>query len=159
LNRPVDLPSCIDPTGPISGHTLVEDVWIGPDRVAGIDAAGARARSTRFVFVLAALASVLGRASGQADLSIKVSVSGRARGFGRTFGWFANDVMIRVRDASGGRDRVLPAVRETWLDSLDHQLVPYPLVQRCVEPDRLITAYRPVTIGLNARVAPARLRL
>jgi len=157
VNRPVDLPYCLSPTGPISGHTLVEDAWVGADAAAALTVRCARARTTRFVYVLAAFLSVLARASGQCDLSVKVSVHGRPPGYERTVGWFANDVVLRVRDAGGGRDLTLPRVRAAWLDALEHQLVPYPLVLRCVEPERRITDHRPATVGCNARTVPLRL--
>jgi hypothetical protein len=132
----------------------MEEMPVGAPSRGGLATFAARHRCTVFTVVLAAIFAGLRRASGQSDLSIRVSVNGRPDGFAETIGWFANDTVVRVESVAPTLIESLPFVREAWVGALEHQLVPYSLVMKCVEADKLIRTHRPTTVTLNARVLP-----
>lgn len=150
VNRAVPLPFCRDPRGPLSGDVRTVSFDGGPALAAATAAAAARARATPFVLLLATLYGVLAEVTGERDLSVRVRVHGRPHGHERTVGLFADDVVLRVRDA---RDPA--AVRAAWLRTLPHQLVPYARVVERVEPDLLVRDHRPAEVSVSAPSLPS----
>ncbi|MEV4414359.1 condensation domain-containing protein [Catellatospora sp. NPDC049609] len=87
------------------------------------------ARCTRFMVLLAALHVLLSRASGQVDFAVGIPVAGVGRTrpeLARLVGLFNNALALRC-DLSGDPSfrEILAATRETVIDALDHQDLPW----------------------------------
>ena len=92
--------------------------------------------ATLFMGVLAALASVLARYSGQEDIAVGAPVAGRTRvEFEGAVGLFFNTIVLRI-DLSGNPSfrEVLRRARETSLEAFTHQELPF---------ERVVDAARP----------------
>ena len=118
--------------------------------------------ATLFMTLLAAFQAVLGRYSGQQDLTVGVPIAGRNRteieGF---IGFFVNMLVLRC-DLSGNptfRD-LLRRVREVVLEAYAHQDLPFERLVKELRPKRT-TSYSPlfqVVFGMdNTPAAPAKL--
>ena len=97
-----------------------------------------RHRTTPFVVLLAAYAVLLARLSGQDDLAIGTPVSGRTRpDVEDTVGLFVNTLALRC-DLGGTPcfTELVARVRQSTLDAIDHQEVPFDHVVHAVVPDR-----------------------
>jgi hypothetical protein len=111
-----------------------------------------RARMTPLAVRVAALLAATARVTGASDLSARVAVAARPRGWERTVGVFANDVVLRMRAAGAAFDAVLAEARGVWLAALAHQHVPYALVRECVSPGLRVDDHRPPEMTV---IAPA----
>jgi hypothetical protein len=102
-------------------------------------AALARAEGiTLYMVLVAAWAVVLSRASGQRDLVLGTAVAGREpAGLDDLVGCFINLLPLRVRLAPATRFRALVRqVRETTLDALAHQALPFEQLVDDLQPPR-----------------------
>ncbi len=97
--------------------------------------------ATRFVVLLAGLAALLGRYSGQDDLTVGAPVAGRDRPeLEGLIGLFVNTLVLRA-DLAGGigfRD-LLARLRETVLDAHAHQELPFERLVEALAPRREVS--------------------
>jgi amino acid adenylation domain-containing protein len=96
------------------------------------------ADTTPFVVMVAALAAVLHRASGQDDVAIGTAVANRERPETEPLiGFFVNLLVLRL-DLAGGPtfEALVERARETSLSALDHQDVPFEKVVEALAPER-----------------------
>jgi hypothetical protein len=122
--RPIALPFYRDTSGAL-GPVLGTSVSFVVDK-AEIAAARRHARSTEFIFLLAAAASAAGSVTSQDDLTFQVVAAGRGANYARTFGWFGNQVPVRLTRAGLDDPAVAFATaRETWLDVLPNEVTPW----------------------------------
>jgi hypothetical protein len=157
-NRPVLLPFLRDPTGPLSGVVERVSARFTAEERNRLSTMAAGLRTTLFLLLTAGIAAVLARESGDPDVTLRVPTDGRPPGFGRTVGWFANLVHLRLpRAGTGDLAAVAGHTRAVWAAQLRHHDTPYDLVLSGVEPDRRIRGYRPAVVTVNAvrPVAPA----
>lgn len=92
---------------------------------------------TVFMALLAGLADVLGRWSGQQDVVIGVPVAGRtAAGTGGLIGFFVNTLPIRMAAGSGGSGlgEALGRARRATLDGFAHAEAPFDVLVRELQP-------------------------
>ncbi|WP_282781715.1 non-ribosomal peptide synthetase, partial [Nocardia sp. CC201C] len=118
------------------GATL--HVTVAPSVVAGLHDT-ARARGvTVFMIVHAALAVVLSRLSGSADIAVGSPVAGRgAAELDGLVGMFVNTVVLRTRiDESATIADLLAAVRDVDLEAFAHAEIPFEQVVEAVDPPR-----------------------
>ncbi|MFJ6573339.1 amino acid adenylation domain-containing protein [Streptomyces sp. NPDC091292] len=97
-----------------------------------------RLRVTPFVLTLAAYAALLGRLTGGDDLLIGTPVGGRLRSeLDPVIGYFVTTLPVRA-DLSGGPafDRLVERVRDSVLDLLSHQEVPFESLVEELAPER-----------------------
>jgi len=69
---------------------------IGPDTLARLKALARSRRGTLYVTLLAAFQTLLHRYTGQEDFAVGSPAAGRPRGFGRTYGYFTNPLVMRA---------------------------------------------------------------
>ena len=99
-----------------------------------------RARATTpFVILLSAFAALLHRVTGETDFIVGSPVSGRVQPeLAPIIGMFVNTIMLRI-DCSGNPTfgQLVGRVRETVLDALDHQEIPYDRLVEMLAADRV----------------------
>jgi amino acid adenylation domain-containing protein len=102
---------------------------IGPHPLAEIRALARSRGATLYVALLAAFQTLLHRYTGQDDFGVGSPAAGRTAGFGGTFGYFTNPVVLRA-DLAGdpGFRELLDRTRRRVLEALDHQHFPLPLL-------------------------------
>lgn len=103
-----------------------------------IDELARRQRTTRFVVLLSAYATLLYRMSGQHDLRIGVPVSNRTRSeFERVIGIFLNTLVFRV-ELSGTESlaELLERVQRVLVEARENQDVPFEQVVEELNPQR-----------------------
>ncbi len=113
----------------------------GSDIAAGVDRLCRAGGTTPFVVLLSAFAALLSRLTGQPDLLIGSPVSGRTETeLAPLVGMFANTLVLRV-DCSGDPTftQLVGRVRDTVIDALDHQEMPYDRLVKLLAPDRNAT--------------------
>jgi len=102
-----------------------------------VRAAARRLRTSPFVLVLAAVASLLAVDTDESDLTMRVIGSGRPPRFANTLGWFADSLPIRLHDPSL-RDphRAVTVAGSAWSDILrSHYVAPWDYVVDVCRPD------------------------
>jgi hypothetical protein len=99
---------------------------------------GRREGATLFMTLLAGLAAVLFRYSGQEDMLIGVHISGRERAETQhLIGFFANLLVVRVELAEDPAFcQLLDRVRRWTLDAYAHQDLPFDLLVKALQPRR-----------------------
>ncbi|HEX8244764.1 MAG TPA: amino acid adenylation domain-containing protein, partial [Longimicrobium sp.] len=108
---------------------------------AGLKALSRRQGTTLYMTLLAGLAAVLGRLSGQDDVVIGSPVAGRGRQeLEGLIGFFVNTLALRV-DLSGAPTvaELLGRVRERALAAQQHQDIPFEQVVDLVDPARSLS--------------------
>jgi amino acid adenylation domain-containing protein len=112
-------------------------VALSAELVAKVDALSRRSRVTPFMTLLAAFQVLLARWTGQDDIAVGAPVAGRRTAdLTDVVGLFANTLVLRTGMAGNPAFRdVLVRVRETVLDAMDHQDLPF---------DRLVAELQPV---------------
>lgn len=108
------------------------------ERLAALRTLAASAQATPFMVLLAAFEILLSRHAGQADIAVGTATSGRLRPeLEGLVGHFANTLVMRT-DLSGnpGFRDALARVRQTTLDALAHQALPFDLLVRALSPQR-----------------------
>jgi amino acid adenylation domain-containing protein len=105
---------------------------------AALQALARREGLTAFMVVLAGLAVVLARSSGQTDLCIGTSVSGRPRPeLERLCGFFVNSLPVRCRvDSVASVRDLLVAVKHACLGAIEHQSLPFETLVEELQPQR-----------------------
>lgn len=94
--------------------------------------------ATLYMTLLAAFATLLHRYTNQADLLIGSPTTGRSRAeFAKIVGYFVNPIVLRIR-ASGDQtfQHLMQHVRQTVLESFNHQEYPFPVLAARMQPDR-----------------------
>ena len=151
LPEPLDLPADRPrrPARDLSGAIIHRD--IGPGLGARIAALSRAERATPYMTLLTAFAVLLYRYTGQPDLLIGSSVSGRTRPeLTDLLGMLVNLVPVRVPVGGDRRFRdVLGTVRERIAEALAHQDLPYDALIRELRPG--LPRNRPplVQVGFN----------
>ncbi|MTK33591.1 amino acid adenylation domain-containing protein, partial [Nocardia seriolae] len=134
LELPADRPRPAVASNRGASHGFV----LAPAVVDGMRAL-ARARGvTVFMVFHAALAVVLSRLSGSADIAVGSPVSGRgAAELDELIGMFVNTVVLRTRiDESAAFTALLSDVRSTDLDAFAHTDIPFEQVVEALDPPR-----------------------
>lgn len=127
--RPLDLAQAL-PRPAQKGAAAAEVAHtVDPELTRRIEELGRSARCTRFMVLLAALHILLARAGGQDGFAIGIPVAGVGRTrpeLAKLVGLFNNALALRC-DLSGDPTfrEVLAGVRETVIDALDHQDLPW----------------------------------
>ena len=95
-------------------------------------------RATPYAVLLAALSVVLGRYTGQDDVSVATAVAGRADPeLEDVVGFFVNTAVIRTRTSPGQTFRELVrAVRTTSFEAIANQDLPFDLLVEQLRPER-----------------------
>lgn len=116
----------------------IRSITLGADLKASLESIGRREGATLFMTLLAAFQTLLGRYSGQDIIAVGTPVAGRNRiETEPLIGFFVNTLVLRT-DLSGDptfRD-VLRRVRETTLDALAHQDLPFEKLVENLRPGR-----------------------
>ncbi|HVR96986.1 MAG TPA: amino acid adenylation domain-containing protein, partial [Thermoanaerobaculia bacterium] len=108
---------------------------VGPATLAALKALARSRRSTLYVTLLAAFHALLHRLTGQDDFATGSPASGRPKGFGRTFGYFTNPLVLRADLAGDPSFRELvDRTRRTVVEGLDHQHLPLSLLTERLRP-------------------------
>lgn len=111
---------------------------LAPELLERLNALGEREGTTLFMTLLAALATLLSRYSGQEDIVIASPVANRSRiELESVIGLLVNTLALRV-DASGDRpfEEVLRSARETALGAFSNQDLPFEKLVEELNPER-----------------------
>jgi Condensation domain len=119
-----------------AGETVTQD--LPADLVDDLRRVAKSEGTTLFVVLLSAFAVLLGRECDQDDLVVGVPVAGRSRPeLEELIGFFVNTIGLRIGLAEAPSFRQLVAqVRETTLQGLSHQEIPFEEVVRKLGPER-----------------------
>ncbi len=134
LELPADRPRPAERDGHGALHTFAVPAAL-TERLAAL---GREAGATLQQTLLTAFAALLGRLSGRADFTLGMPVAGRHRPeVAQTVGYFLNTLVVRCRpdDEDTVADAVA-AVRDTVLDALAHQDLPFAHLVRALHPER-----------------------
>ncbi|MEU0980710.1 amino acid adenylation domain-containing protein [Streptomyces griseus] len=134
----LDLPTD-RPRPPVQSHRgATHGFVIGAAVTTAVRELGVRHGATLHMTLLAALATVLHRYSGQDDIVVGGAVAGRrSSALHDLMGFFANSLVFRVRlDGDPAFTELLARVRETCLAAHAHQDVPMDLIARRLFPER-----------------------
>ncbi|HBL29062.1 MAG TPA: non-ribosomal peptide synthetase, partial [Acidobacteria bacterium] len=108
---------------------------IDPATLAPLKALARSRRATVYVALLAAFHALLHRLTGQEDCAVGSPASGRPKGFGRTFGYFTNPLVLRADVAGDPPFReLLDRTRQTVAEALEHQHFPLALLVERLRP-------------------------
>ncbi|HEX7243881.1 MAG TPA: condensation domain-containing protein, partial [Longimicrobiaceae bacterium] len=135
----------------------IHDFRVPPDTAARLHALNRRAGATLFMALLAALAVVLRRWSGQDDVVVGTPIAGRTRGETEgMIGFFVNMLALRTDladDPSLGE--LLARVREATLGAYAHQDVPFERLLEELDTERSLShpAVYQVALTLHNTVA------
>ncbi len=134
LELPADrsAPTVPDPSGARYLHLLT------PEQSAAVRGIGRRHGVTLYTTMLAALAAVLSRYAGVADVVVGSPVSGRSRPeVEGLIGYFSNMLALRVRtDGEPSWTELLGRTRTTVVEALAHAEVPFERLVAEIAPDR-----------------------
>jgi amino acid adenylation domain-containing protein len=113
-------------------------VELGPELTGEVRRLCQSEQVTPYMLLLAAFATLLYRRSGQDDILLGGPMANRDDpDLEHLIGFFANTIVVRVRLAGNPRFRdLLSGVRESVLESYEHQEVPLELVVDAVRPVR-----------------------
>jgi amino acid adenylation domain-containing protein len=134
LELPTDRPRGVQHAKPAG----IERFTIAPALAESLRQRARELGATGFMVMLAALAVVLARASGQRDIAVGTPIANRTRPeLQPLVGFFANTVVVRV-DLEGepGFSEVVRRVREATLEAQAHQDVPFDQVVGALQPER-----------------------
>ncbi len=134
LNLPADRPRPRMPTA----RGGVERFTLPPSLSGDLERLGQRHGATLFMTLLAAFQALLHRYTGEADLRVGTSVSGRGRAeVADLIGFFVNTLVLRG-DLSGRPSflELLSRVRESALGAYAHQDLPFVKLVEALAPDR-----------------------
>ncbi|WKV75481.1 non-ribosomal peptide synthetase [Streptomyces sp. PCS3-D2] len=127
---PVDLPTD-RPRPPVFGHAGASRyIDLPPQLIARLRAFGKSEGATLYMTMLAGFAATLRRWTGQEDIVVGTSVSGRDHpAFSDLIGFFVNTLPLRIR--TGGDPvfaELVRATRHTTLQAYAHQELPFDLI-------------------------------
>ncbi|MEU3555168.1 non-ribosomal peptide synthetase/MFS transporter [Streptomyces fragilis] len=99
----------------------------GPELTAAVGELGRAHGATTFMTVLAAFTALLARCTGRDDFGVGTPVAGRTRPeFEDVVGMFVNTLVLRARlDDDPTFAELLSRTRDTVIDALDHQELPF----------------------------------
>ncbi|HLN23302.1 MAG TPA: condensation domain-containing protein, partial [Patescibacteria group bacterium] len=111
---------------------------LGPELHAQLRTLAQRHDATLFMLLAAALATVLGRWSGQNEVVVGTPVAGRSRvEIEGLIGLFVNTVALRIRlDGNPTVQDLLVRAREAALSAFAHQDLPFERIVEAVQPER-----------------------
>nr|WP_314142341.1 non-ribosomal peptide synthetase [uncultured Rhodococcus sp.] len=134
LSLPADRPRPSNPSGRGAAHVSV----LGEETTRAVDALAAEHGVTSFMVMHAALAVLLARLSGSADVAIGTPIAGRGEAaLDDMVGMFVNTLVLRTEvEGSFTFDRLLQKVREVDLSAFAHADVPFERVVEVVDPPR-----------------------
>lgn len=132
--------------------------WPFEDALAAAVNEAAAARSTTpFVVLLAGLAAVLSRYSGQGDVVIGTPFAGRDGKMADAVGYFVNPLTLRLRVRQDESfEGLLAQARRTVLDALAHASFPFPLLVERLNPARHASLSPIFQVMLTFQRAPAQ---
>ena len=111
---------------------------------------------TPYMLLLAVFGTLLYRLTGQDDILISSPFANRSRTeYDQLVGFFANTLVLRVRLAANPPfTELLAQVRETIVEALDHQEVPFERVVEAVRPQRDPALNPLAQVNFRVRVDP-----
>ncbi|MBT2369810.1 amino acid adenylation domain-containing protein [Streptomyces sp. ISL-10] len=135
---PVDLPTD-RPRPPVFGHAGASRYFdLPPQLIARLREFGKSEGATLYMTMLAGFAATLRRWTGQEDIVVGTSVSGRDHpAFSELVGFFVNTLPLRIR-TGGDPDfaGLVRATRQTTLQAYAHQELPFDLIVDALGPPR-----------------------
>ncbi|MGW0927306.1 non-ribosomal peptide synthetase [Streptomyces sp. NPDC002644] len=135
---PVDLPTD-RPRPPVFGHAGASRyIDLPPRLIARLREFGRSEGATLYMTMLAGFAATLRRWTGQDDIVVGTSVSGRDHpAFGDLIGFFVNTLPLRIRTGGGlGFADLVRDTRRTTLQAYAHQELPFDLIVDAVGAPR-----------------------
>ncbi|MCT7357308.1 condensation domain-containing protein, partial [Streptomyces sp. 15-116A] len=127
---PVDLPTD-RPRPPVFGHAGASRyIELPPGLIARLREFGRSEGATLYMTMLAGFAATLRRWTGQEDIVVGTSVSGRDHpAFSDLIGFFVNTLPLRIRTGGDpGFAELVRATRHTTLQAYAHQELPFDLI-------------------------------
>ncbi|MFF9868857.1 amino acid adenylation domain-containing protein [Streptomyces sp. NPDC013953] len=127
---PVDLPTD-RPRPPVFGHAGASRyIELPPKLIARLREFGRSEGATLYMTMLAGFAATLRRWTGQEDVLVGTSVSGRDHpAFGDLIGFFVNTLPLRIRTGGDpGFAELVRSTRHTTLQAYAHQELPFDLI-------------------------------
>src|SRR6266700_524520 len=123
------------------------------DLLEGLNAMGRAEGASMFMTLLAAFQVLLMRYTGHEDFGVGTSIANRSRSnTQQLIGFFLNTLVMRVRlDGEPTFREVLRQVRQTALDSYEHQELPYQKLVEELSPDRDISRNPLVQVMFTVR--------
>jgi amino acid adenylation domain-containing protein len=111
---------------------------IDAELTGGLRRMGARAGASLYMSLLAALATLLSRTSGQHDLCIGSPIANRGRSeIEELMGFFVNTLVMRLDLSDNPRfSQLLRQAREVSLGAYDHQDLPFEQLVEALSPER-----------------------
>ena len=152
LTLPTDRPRPSVQTFVAGLHELV----VAPDVMVQLRQITAAARATLYMSMLAALAMLLARYSGQADIIVGSTIANRQDpDVELLIGLFVNRLVMRVRLQRDLTFRqLLASVRQTTLDAYRHQNVPFERIVEALAPQRRVDMTPLVQVSFAFQNAP-----
>ncbi len=134
LSLPLDRPRPPVQTFPGDSRTLTLDAAA----TTALESLVQEEQATLFMGLLAGWGGLLSRLSGQQDFAIGTPVAGRTTPWSEgLIGFFVNTLVLRLRtEESPSFRELLQRVKETTLEALSHQQVPFEQVVETVRPAR-----------------------
>ncbi|MET9514327.1 amino acid adenylation domain-containing protein [Streptomyces sp. NPDC002994] len=127
---PVDLPTD-RPRPPVFGHAGASRyIDLPPELIGRLREFGKSEGATLYMTMLAGFAATLRRWTGQDDIVVGTSVSGRDHpAFSELIGFFVNTLPLRIRTGGDpGFAELVRATRRTTLQAYAHQELPFDLI-------------------------------
>ncbi|MGC5365553.1 amino acid adenylation domain-containing protein [Streptomyces sp. DT24] len=156
----LDLPTD-RPRPPVQSHRgATHHFVIDAEVTTALRELGIRHGATLHMTLLAALATVLYRYSGQDDIVIGGAVANRRQSeLHDLMGFFANSVLFRVRlDGDPGFVELLAQVRKTCLEAHAHQDIPVDLIAQRLFPERDLARNPLYQVNFTLHNTPAMTR-
>ncbi|MFF8791172.1 amino acid adenylation domain-containing protein [Streptomyces sp. NPDC015125] len=135
---PLELPADHPRPAERDGRGALRTFVVPAALTARLAALGRDAGATLHQTLLTGFVALLARLSGRADFTLGMPVAGRNRPeVAQTAGYFLNNLVLRCRPDAGRTVRdALASVRETVLDALAHQELPFGQLVRELRPER-----------------------
>jgi len=155
--RPLDLPTDRPRPAVQRFHGGWRTTMLPAPLTAALEQASRRGGATTFMVLLAGLATLLARWTGQADVPVGSPVAERARPeVEGLIGFFVNTLVLRLD--LGGEPRfweLLGRVRETALGAWAHQDLPFEVLVEELVPERDLSANPLIQVTFSLEQAPA----
>ena len=140
LPGPLELPSGIAPRRSEANDHRGDSVTFGlqAELRQQVHELARASRTTPFVVLLSGFVALLSRLTGRTDIVVGSPVSGRMLPeLGPVIGMFVNTLVLRV-DCAGdpGFGELVDRTRDTVIDALDNQEIPYDRLVEMLAPDR-----------------------